>query len=442
MKNIIKRTFCICLTLVLIMSLFTGCGNKGEDSKNKGESGGSDAGASFNVNPEDYRGTSITYVTWKDPANNEDGPVVEAFKKKYGIDVKVDLTDQGSYVNYIAASIASGTQGDIVFCNGLFPSALSVMQPLDAAKLNLKDDIWRQSVIKASTIDGHPYLVDAVSNVWSEVDVCIYNKALFDNNGITSPAEYYEEGKWNMTTFKKACQDIAALGKGYTGATVLGESFLGGCGASTFSFENDTFKTSIDQKYYDVLTYLADLYTQGLVSTSRIAFTNGKTGMAITNCFGLKRTGYFSTMNSNNIGVTYLPKFDEQSEEQATGIFRGWGLIRGAKNPEAAGIFLREYLDVNNYDLDLTFHNEDAANFFFEVTTDISDINYYYTNGLSYVSGDGEMGLFDTEVSWARSPEQVKSFIDSNLPTLNYLAEKGNELIKSEKKYIAENFSK
>ena len=44
-----------------------------------------------------------------------------------------------------------------------------------------------------------------------------------------------------METFKKACQDIAALGKGYIGATVLGEIFMGICGAGTYKYENGDY---------------------------------------------------------------------------------------------------------------------------------------------------------------------------------------------------------
>lgn len=42
-----------------------------------------------------------------------------------------------------------------------------------------------------------------------------------------------------------------------------------------------------------------------------------------TNCFALKKTGYYPTINPDYIGVTYLPKWDENSEQPASGIYRG-----------------------------------------------------------------------------------------------------------------------
>lgn len=58
-------------------------------------------------------------------------------------------------------------------------------------------------------------------------------------------------------------------------------------------------------------------------------------------------------MNPDHIGFTFLPDWDENTKAKQTGIFRGWGLVKGASNPVAAGIFLRYYLDVNQYDIGL-----------------------------------------------------------------------------------------
>ena len=64
-----------------------------------------------------------------------------------------------------------------------------------------------------------------------------------------------------------------------------------------------------------------------------------------------------------------MPRWDANSDYGCTGQVRGWGIIRGAGNPVAAGIFLREYLDVSNYDTSATFVSEEAEKFFFEVNS-------------------------------------------------------------------------
>ena len=90
-------------------------------------------------------------------------------------------------------------------------------------------------------------------------------------------------------------------------------------------------------------------------------------GIAVTDAFGLKKTGYWKGMNPAHIGYTYLPDWDANTKAKQTGLFRGWGLVKGAKNPVGAGIFLRYYLDVNNYDTSSAFLNGDAENFFFKL---------------------------------------------------------------------------
>ena len=44
-------------------------------------SSGSGGNSKFLVDPEDYRGTTVVFVTWKDPDLAEDGPVIDAFEK-------------------------------------------------------------------------------------------------------------------------------------------------------------------------------------------------------------------------------------------------------------------------------------------------------------------------------------------------------------------------
>ena len=175
------RLITLLLAVAMVAALAAGCG--GSETK---KPGGSDLGGVTLTEEEiaNLKGTKVTYVTWKDPNENEDRVAVEKFEEKYGIDLHPQLINEYNYVSIIAADIAAGTQGDVFFENGEFPGSLKVMQPLEAARLDLSDPIWNQSLIKASTLDGHPYLVDAISNVWTEVDICIYNKKIFDDNGI------------------------------------------------------------------------------------------------------------------------------------------------------------------------------------------------------------------------------------------------------------------
>lgn len=439
MQKVLKNTISILLTVLMTVGVFCGCGEeKDNNSKGNANGSGTDAKIEFLVNPEDYKGTKVIYATWKDPAKNEDGPVIEVFKKKYGIDVEIMLLSEATYVTSIAASIASGTQPDVFFENGSFPNSLSVMQPLDAAKINLKDPIWNQNTLKTSTLNGHSYLLDTLSNIWSETNICVYNKKLFEDNNITSPAEYYEAGKWTFEAFRECAKKVSALGSSYIGAlcSIWGsQGYFGAANCGLYTFENGEMKLNLNDRFYDVQTFMAQMKDDGYLQLGNEEFSDGKCGLVITDCFALKKTGYFTNVNPDYLAATYLPVWKEGEKPVTTGIYRGWGLVKGAKNPVAAGIFLREYLDVNNYNLDNTFHSQDVASFFFNVTG-ASNENFFYSH---------YDGVLNTDYTYSNawntySASQVKSFLEGQANVLNNKCNEANKTIQTEIKWIKDNY--
>ena len=184
----------------------------GEASKNSSGSSKNNAKTiNDGINHEDDRGTTVRYATWRDPKLYEDGPVVEAFQKKYGIKVQVDLIPQTEYLPTLTSRIASGDASDVVFCTDKFPEIISVTQPIDAAKLNLNESIWDQGTINLTAVNGKKYLVNTVGNIWNEVDCLYFNKKLLEENNITTPAEYYAAGKWTFDAMTKVMQEVSAL---------------------------------------------------------------------------------------------------------------------------------------------------------------------------------------------------------------------------------------
>lgn len=441
MKKCLIRLLAMLLSICMMISIAVGCsGSSNTDVPDSGTADSSDApnkenglnGIDPSVDPEKYRGTSVTYVTWKDPNLNEDGIAVEKFEKEFGIKVNVQLVSQSNYVQSISADIASGTQGDVFFENNFFPGSLQVMQPLDAAKLDLSADIWNKALVNASTLDGHPYLVDTISNVWAEVDICVYNKAIFNAAGLNTPADYYAAGKWTFDNFRYAAQKISKLGKDYIGAGILGEPALGAAGCSFFTYKDNQMVVSANARLYEVMNYLSQMKQEGIITLDRSGFGNGNQGMALTNCFALKKTGYFTKINPDHLAATYLPVWKEGEKQYVTGIYRGWGLIDGAKNPVGAGLFLRHYLDVSNYDLDETFHNREVTDFFFQITGTYSEDMVYYL-GLRGTTGINEN--FATYWNYT-SPSNMNSYLDSQRPIMEEMCEKANAIINEERAMI------
>lgn len=374
-----------------------------------------------NVDPSKYKGTTVTYATWRNPALYEDGPVVKNFEKKYGIKVKVDLMTEEQYTNTVLGKIASGKAPDIYFSTYTFPYCLDALQPIDAAKLNFKESIWDKELIDLATVKGKTYLVDTVGNIWKDEDMVCFNKRIFAQKGWKTPDQYYKEGNWTFDTMKKCMQQVASLGPEYIGGAVHLEGLIHSAGANVIGLKNGKFvngtKNTVTQ---DIMRWASNGLKEGWISTTSIytalnQFPTGKVGIAILHSFSLKKTGYLRNMKSSDIGFTYLPSWKKGKKATPTSFVRGWGICRGAKNPVAAGIFLRYYLDVNNYDTTSAFISKEAENFFFKLnSTNSSKKNYYfcYGSGVTGVTGrESAVGDYISTPATA-DPTQVVTEID------------------------------
>lgn len=381
----------LCLVLVVVMAL--GCIGCNGDNGGSGDKGGPNKGGNSNVNAEKYRGTTVVYATWKNPYQNEDGKVVDDFQKKYGIKVEIDVTPQATYVQEIAGKIAAGESPDIFFDNCFFPASISCLQPIDAMQLDLTDGIWDKGMLEMSKLGGKSFLVNTVGNIWAEVDCLFYNKKIFADNNITTPEDYVKAGKWNFAALTKCMKDVKNAG--YIGGYVDVQSLLASTGAGFYKYENGRFANGVTPMTTTVIKQISQWVSDGLIRDPREYnllqnFIKGNCGIAITNAYGMKATGYFANMNPNDVGFTYIPQYDDSNKAYTTGLFRGWGLVRGAKNPVAAGIFLRYYLDAGNYDTASAFINKDAQNFFFKLTSgvDTDEKNPYMLLGITQLTSE------------------------------------------------------
>lgn len=408
-----------------------------KNSTTSGKNSGT-TNSDFDKKAEKYRGTKVVLATWRDPNVDEDGPVIKAFKKKYGIDVEIDTIGQGVYVNTVASRIASGNAPDIYFCTATFPSGLQCLQPIDAAELDLSDPIWDQSMLEKSKVNGKSYLVNTVGNIWNEITCVFYNKKIFRDNNITTPEEYYNAGKWTFETFEKAMRDVKAASKDYTGAYIDYNALLATTNSQYWNWSNGKFTNGVNERFADVTRYVATWKKDGLIrgignQSYTADFKNGKCGMALCEAWGLKRTGYWRNMNFEDIGFTYVPDFDANSKATVSGCYRGWGICKGAKNPVAAGVFLRYYLDVNNYDTASAFITPEAESFFFKLTSsgNIKDKAYYIVGG-----SDGlATATSHTKIAQIANgdPGQVKSSLDALKNTIDSDVKDLNDYIAKQK---------
>ncbi len=382
------------------------------------------------VDPEFYRGTSVVMTTTVLSQFDESGPVIDRFEKEHGIQVNEILVFDNVYE--IAGLIASGINVDVVRCNGAFPAIISVLWPLTKAKLDYEEPIWDQNMFDMTTFDGEPYLCNTVGNIWAENACVIYSKNLLARANCYTPEEYDAVGKWTWDAFAaiaNAVDNIDGLGTGIRGCYYSVEDMLGSVGCRLYDFDNGVFSNGLNNSMQSkAFTKMAEWYKDGFVTSYYDnQFNGGKVGICTGNAWSLKKNGSNSNYDWNDIGFYRMPDFEEGYTANHTGMLRGWGIARASNNPVGAGIFLRYYLDVENYDTSSAFISAEAENFFFDMT----DVDYdNYTPYFTY--GDTTQDLTGFyEYEWEKIATGNPNFTAHSLSNISSSVDKACDILNS-----------
>ena len=421
----------------------TSGGSQGGTTSTGTSSGSGDKTTTTNgVNPEDYRGRTVKFISTIDPAVDESGPVVKNFEKEFGIKVEIIPSGLDEHAQKVMGLIAADQSPDVARSNGDFPAFMGYLQSLDAAKIDYNDPIWNQNTFKMTTFGGSPYLCDTVGNIWAEIDIVMYSKSLLKRANAYTPEEYDAMGKWTWDAFFQIGKDIQKV-TGKPGCAINSyECFFHAAGGTVYKLENGVVTNGFNNKTVEIMTKYSQARKDNVLLLNKsvtAALMEGEIGITTLHAWSLKKTGDLKNGKWDDYGFYYLPYYDEAAaatkERPVTGIFRGWGIIKGSKEPVAAGIFLREYLDVNNYDVGGTYISPAAETFFFEVNSvDYTNYNPYMT----YI----DMNYFITGVKTSTEIYQAM-YYDPNQVNTHVSASKGavDKGVQKINKFIEDNLN-
>ena len=453
-----KRIICILLALVFMVALMSACG-KGKDtaadskpqtsSQEEIVSGidPSDIADEYkdfdpyaNI-PESSKGVTVRYATWIDHYTTEGAVPLANFYNDTGIHIELYTVKQSGYVNSLMTKIASGDIPDVFISNEgdqAFPLTLQFAAPINkVSSVDLDDPRWDKTINATATIDGNVYMVNTIGTPWTGSNLVFFNRRIFEENGFKSPKEYYEEGTWTWDNMLKCAREVKSLGTEYKGLAIgaTGEEMDILCGAVNTSFVKYNYKTHTfssgvnDPNLLRGLQWYADAKEQGVLDGSFTSFNQGKCAIAIRGPYGLKNTGYFKDMNPEDIGYTYLPAFEEGEKGLVSAIYGMHGIIEGCPNPDAAGYWIRYWLDYTNYDLQNTFITPAAGNFYYELINTIADEKYFtFDDPCAYLIGENGRGVF-WNPSLRAASAGVKTAIDSVSNKVDMAVTAANKLI-------------
>jgi len=413
----------------------------GTTVESKVEMSGSDPFANI---PKRLKGTTVTFAHFGDEGAAEYQKVGKAFEKKTGIKVAWKQYNQEQYVAQVSKAIVGGAAPDIIICNSTFPAVLEIVQPLQNI-IDLSDDFWDDEITEIGTItkkDGtkNSYLVNSLEGVWENTSGVFYNKQIFTNNGITSPADYYAQGKWSYENLKKCLEDVVKSGPDYIGGWPAAKSMNAQLGYSLAEYDpkTATFKSNAD-KIATGYTFCATVRKEGLWSNTAWwgTFAAGNIGLYSSGCYGAKYNGFFKDADANMLAAVPMPTSYQGKTLKQSASVRAYGISKGAKNPEGAAYFLRFYLDYEDYNKPAKA--EIFKNKGLEKTFMVDCVKEIKKNGRVF-EFDGVFSLSntyeDTVLTGVTSadPAQVPALIAAQKNTIDACIKKANEKVESVKK--------
>ena len=330
-------------------------GNKGNTSGGNTSGNGNttkeDRLAVFKNMPAKLRGTTVSFAQWGDEGGDRYRKLAQKFTSDYGIKVKWVDYSQTNYSSEILTQIAANNGPDIIICTSDFPSTVEVTQPLPSY-FNLNDGFWDKRVSEALRVKGKYYYVNTYNSTFIETYFVIYNKKIFSSKGITTPDEYYSAGKWTYENFIKCMEAVTKAG--YTGALLNNPltlaNHLGGRDIFTYNPDTATFSADItNNAVLEAMQIISESFQKN-IAVDYANFTNGRVGLMISTPWALKYNGNLKDMAPSDVGVVPLPtSYKGKKLDNFLAGARGYGIAKGAKNPEGAYYFLRYYLDYENY---------------------------------------------------------------------------------------------
>lgn len=422
--------------------------SKNNQSKSSSNKGGNKTGANsaemsyFENAPAKLDGTTVHFATWIDHNRNESAQVIADFTDITGIKVKLTTIAQTDYISKLTGLVAAGESPDVIVNNGEWPKVLPLLKPLNETILNTKDTFWDQDIVKMYTVNGKPYLVNVRNGAWDMGGACVvYNKRIFEDNGIGTPSLYYQEGRWTLDNFFKCAKELKKVTKD-GGVGIELNTFLAAYSSSIISYDSasQSFKSNInDAKFNSTLQRLIEARDAGYANVTddgtRYLFEDERIGMLLCGTYGLRKTGWFNQLDQDDIEFVLMPKETASSAQvYGNGGGRSYGICKGAKNADGAAYFLRYFLNMDFYDKDEIFKNDDCAELDKQIKANMNRKSLVSTDTvISIVTGasGGIYKIFPELKTCTAS--QISAALKSGSNSLNACIDRANQMIKDAK---------
>lgn len=271
-------------------------------------------------------------------------PILEAipyFEEKYGGEVEVIYSEWGEMLSTVISLQQSDDAPDLfeVYDETLYNVILSgVAQPLDNY---ITDKDMSYYPIDKSTFqwEGSTYAIPLKPYAF----YIMFNRDLFELEGLKAPDEMYRDGEWNWDTFRDVCKKLTKTVDGEVTQYAYGSwedtilSFMYANGGSLLNVDTATGTVTSNLgavKTQNTLNYLMELKDTFVYGSDMFGwFDNGNLAMI--------RGKEFPVELPFDVGMVPFPTGDDYEGKNLVVYPQGMAVPTRAKNPEGAVAFMR-----------------------------------------------------------------------------------------------------
>ncbi len=340
------RVLCLALCLILTAVCFAGCNSE------KTSSGGDKGTSANSVDASQFEGVNLIMFC----AADEEETIKEVAKAagdKWEKDTGGKITyvmnpDWNQRYTNLTVKLATGQQLD-GYCSttqdcptlplkGLFLPVDEYLEETDYVSKHLSE--------QAYGFEGKTY--GFAQKCRSVPFVILYNKTLFENNGVKTPTEYYEEGNWTWDTFREVAKEMTmdlnndGQTDQYGFGTWYAHPFL--CSAGLADYIDSDGKVTLNNPLFtETMQFLQTLgFEDKSYVTNGGSFTEGSLAMTA------ERTYYVQQYKINGLEdeVDFVP-FPLSSKNTGDTRYMYWvdglSILSNTVNADATAFFLKNY---------------------------------------------------------------------------------------------------
>lgn len=425
--------------------------NKGNGSGNKNSGGNTiDYGDKFENNyaqdegkktsflesvPKNLAGQEVTILTWWQPFEHEKKKM-EKFTKETGIKIKWIYADMSNYLQRLATLRAQGNPPDIA-CIRVddYPNAilLDYFRPISESKIDTTKSIFDIDSMNKMKFGGKHYGVIIKGTTYITMGILAYNADMFDKNGVTSPQELWDSGKWNWESFVEIALDIqkkakvAPLNSPYSGYRLAQTS-----GEDAIAFKNGKLVNNMKSEVYrSGYKWVSDLTPKGKYGiliphgdNMYNDFLSGQVAMVATENWLLQKG---ERLSGGKFTIGFAPLPCKTSKTVIPSDAQLWGFPTGSKHLEAASYALEywhnpQYIETG-YDL---WMSDSAAGFMDWMWKQPK--SFKISQGVFNYGGEGS--FWDYNFMILENPDKIDSYIDSRMSFVDANLKKIYEVAK------------